>query len=160
MNRWGERGVSSALSYALIVVLTVSLTAGLVFGTSSMIDEQRDRVAQDQVDAIGQRLAATISTVDRLNTTEPQPDTAAITREFPRRVGGLQYRIKTAAVDSNRWRLYVEVREAAINRTFTVRLRSGVELEETTVNGGPLRVFYDPDTADPSNDRVRIEHAQ
>ncbi|MFB6139042.1 MAG: hypothetical protein ABEJ26_01245 [Halosimplex sp.] len=154
-----DRGVSSALSYALIVVLTVSLTATLVLGTSSLVDDQRERVARDQVDAIGQRLAWTIATVDRLNATETRPEAASITREFPRRLGGVQYRIESVAVASNRWRLYVRAPDVGINQSFTVRLSSGVSLEETTVNGGTLRVYYDRHPSDPSKDRVRIEHA-
>ncbi|WP_436908105.1 DUF7266 family protein [Halosimplex marinum] len=158
MIRRDERALSSALSYALIVVLTVSLTAGLVFGTSSMIGEQREQVARDQVDAVGERLASTIMTVDRLNATEPRPASAAVIREFPRRLGGVQYRIKTVETDSNRWRLYVETRDIAINQSFTVRLRSGAALEDTTINGGPLRVYYDR-APDPDDDRVRLENA-
>jgi len=153
-----DRGVSSALSYALIVVLTVSLTTGLVLGTSELVTDQRQRVAHDQIEAVGQQLSATIMTVDRLNATETRPETAAITREFPRRVSGVQYRIKTVDVGSNRWRLYLEAREVGLNESFTVRLTSGVDLEETTVNGGQLRVSYDRDPSDPDQDRVRIDH--
>lgn len=154
-----NRGVSSALSYALIIVLTVSLTAGLVLGASSLVSEQREAVARDQVDAIGQRLSTTIMTADRLNATETRPDELSVERTFPRRIGGVQYRIETAKVASNRWRLTIETREIGIQQSFTIRLRSGVELEETTLNGGRLRVYYDEHPSDPALDKLRIEHA-
>jgi hypothetical protein len=154
-----NRGVSSALSYALVVVLTVSLTASLVIGTNSMINNQREEVARDQIDAIGQRLASTVMVIDRLNATATRPETASVTREFPRRVAGMQYRIRTVSVGPNHWRLYLETREVAINQSFTVRLRSGLALEETTVNGGPVRVFYDRHPSDPGKDTVGIDHA-
>lgn len=153
-----DRGVSSALSYALIIVLTVSLTTGLVLGTNELVTDQRQQVAHDQLEVVGQRLAATIMTVDRLNATETRPEVAAITRDFPRRVSGVQYRVETVAVGSDRWRLYLEARAVSISESFTVRLQSGVDLEETTVNGGPLRVSYDRHPSDPSKDRVRIDH--
>ena len=154
-----NRGVSSALSYALIIVLTVSLTAGLVLGASSLINDQREAVARDQIDAIGQRLSTTIMTADRLNATETRPKELTMTRDFPRRIGGVQYRIETAKVRSNRWRLTLETREVDIKQSFTIRLQSGVELEATTLNGGPIRIYYDRDPSDPALDKLRIEHA-
>lgn len=153
------RGVSSAVSYALIIVMTVSLTAALVLGASSLVTEQREAVARDQVDAIGQRLSATIMTADRLNATETRPNELAVTRDFPRRIGGVQYRIETAKIASNRWRLTIETRDIDIEQSFTIRLQSGVELEGTTLNGGPLRVYYERDPTDPALDKLRIEHA-
>lgn len=154
-----DRAVSSALSYALIIVLTVSLTTALVLGTSSLVGDQRERVARDQVDAIGQQLTSAIVTADRLDPDRVRPDELSVTRDFPRRVGGIQYRIVTAKINPDRWRVTVETRETDIEQSFTVRLSSGLELQETTVNGGPLRVYYYRHPSDPDKDELRIEHA-
>lgn len=149
-----DRAVSSALTYGLVVVITVSLTGGLVLGADALVNDQREKAVRGQLDVIGQRLASTVETVDRMGQADGTT-TARITREFPRRTAGAQYRIRVVphAVSADRGTIYVEARDLDVSRRVPVRL-SDTTLEGTRLNGGPLRVVYDPAT-----DTVRVENA-
>lgn len=146
-----DRAVSSALTYGLVVVITVSLTGGLILGADALVNDQREKAVRGQLDVIGQRLASTVETVDRMGQADGTT-TARITREFPRRTAGAQYRIRVVQAGSpDRGTIYVEARDLGVTRRVPVRL-SSTTLEETRLNGGPLRVVYDSGT-------VRVENA-
>jgi FlaG/FlaF family flagellin (archaellin) len=138
------RAVTSALTYALTIAIVVTLTGALLVGTETYITQQRQQTVQDQIDVVGQRLAATISTADRLTTTDGDVDSAGITRHFPAVLAGSQYTIEIVETDParNEYRLDVEVRDLDISSSATVRLSDGTDLVETTVNGGSLRVVF------------------
>ena len=153
-----RRAVSSSLSYVLVVAITLTLTTGLVVGAEDLVDSQREQVATDQLDVVGQRLAATIMTVDRFGDVDGNPVSASVTREFPRRIAGSQYRIRTVqdAAAGDRATLYLEATDLDVNVSFSVRAQSADEIEETRLNGGSLRVVYDNSGA---TDRLVIESA-
>lgn len=151
----GERAVSSAISYTLVVAITLMLTTGLVFGTEALIDDQRKNAAREQVEVVGQQLAATIATVDQFNETKAEPDAASVVRRFPARVAGSQYQVAITAEDADRGRyaVHLETTDFRVNVTVPVRM-TYADLGETRVNGGALRVGYDPGT-----DSVEVENA-
>jgi len=150
-----DRAISSALTYSLVTVITLALTAGLVFGAESLVNDQRERTVQNQLDVVGQRLSSTVMTVDRMGRLDGTT-TVGVTREFPQRTAGSQYRIRVSdSPRSDRGTIYVESRDTGMNVSVPFRL-SGAEIEPTTVNGGPVRIVYDPTT---SPDTVRVERA-
>lgn len=150
-----RRAVSSAVTYSFIVVITLTLTGGLVVGTDALIQDQRQEVVTDQLDVVGQRLVATVETADRLSATANGPDSLAITRPFPDRLAGSAYRIRVvndpSATDAT---VYVETVDGDVSIAVRVRLRSASGIRETTVAGGETRVRYDP-----SSDELVIEDA-
>lgn len=152
-----ERAVSSALTYSLVAAITLSLTAGLIIGTETLVNDQRQQTVQNQLDIVGQRLASTVMAVDRMGEQDGTTITS-VTREFPQRTVGSQYRIRVTrtAASADRGTIHVESRDSDISTTVPVRL-SGATLERNTkVNGGTVRVVYDPTT---SPDTVRVENA-
>lgn len=150
-----DRAATSAVSYALIVALTLTLTTGLVLGTETLVENQREDTARHQLEVVGQQLSSTVMAVDRLNATEAEPEVAAVTREFPRRVAGSQYQVGVLVEDADRGRytLFLDAIDSDVNVTVPVR-QADSDLRATRVNGGTLRVVHDPDT-----DEVVIEHA-
>jgi|GEM_PF-1783850 len=150
-----DRAVSSAVTYSLIVVITLTLTTGLVVGTDALVGNQRDRAATEQLDVVGQRLVATIETADRLSATENDPDSLVITREFPRRVAGSQYHISVADAPSGSGSVVtLETVDSEISASMRVDVHSVGGVGETEIAGGRTVVRYD-DTAD----ELVIEHA-
>jgi len=143
--RVGERAVSSAVSYSFIIIITLTLTAGLVVGTDALVEDQRQQVVTDQLDVVGQQMVATIETTDRLSATANSPDSLAITRDFPQQLAGSAYQIRVvndpSATDST---VYVETVDGDISIAVRVRLRSASGIRETEVAGGETRVRYDP----------------
>lgn len=150
-----RRAVSSALTYSLVVVITVTMTAGLVIGTESLVEDQREDAVRDQLDVVGQQLAATMMTVDRFTATESEPVAANVTRQFPNRVAGSQYRVNVTALSPDTGRSAVVLESRDFDVTVTVPVRNATALQTASpVNGGRLRVAYDPE-----DDRIEVEHA-
>jgi hypothetical protein len=148
-----DRAVSSAVSYVLLVTVALILTTGLILGTGTLVENQREQAVRGQLEVVGQQLASTVASVDRLNATEAEPSTAAITRQFPHRAAGAQYFVGVVVEDADhgRYAVYLDAPDANINVTVPVRV-TDVDLRKTRIVGGPLRVAYEPAT-----DEVVIE---
>jgi Na+-transporting NADH:ubiquinone oxidoreductase subunit NqrC len=142
-----ERAVSSALSYTLVTVISLSLIAGLVVGSEALVNDQRQRTAQEQVDTVGQRLASTIMAADRMSERDPGAE-AAIARDLPERVVGAQYliRVTRSAGRANYGSVRVEARETGASAAVPIRLGHAT-IETTRLSGGPVRVVYDDGSA-------------
>jgi hypothetical protein len=150
-----DRAVSSAVTYSFIVIITLVLTGGLVVGTDALINDQRQQVVTDQLDVVGQRMAATIETADRLSATTNDPDSLAITREFPQRLAGSAYQIRVDHnPSSSDYTLYVETVDGDLSIAVRVSVSSASGIGETTVAGGETRVRYEP-----SSDELVVEDA-
>jgi len=138
-----DRAVSTAISYVLVVSLALVLTTGLVLGTESLIENQREDTVRQQLEVVGQQLAGTAMTVDRFNETEAVPENASVTRQFPGRVAGSQYQVGVLAddPDSGRYTIYLDAVDIGVNVTVPVRqVDSG--LRTVRVNGGTLEIEY------------------
>lgn len=144
-----DRAVSSAVSYVLLVAIALVLTSALIIGTSTLVENQREQAVEGQLEVVGQQLASTIMSVDRLNATEAEPTSAAITRRFPRRAAGAQYFVGVIVEDADRGRytLYLDAVDTDVNVTVPVQA-ADTEVRQTRVGGGTLRVVYDPATAE------------
>lgn len=138
-----DRALSSAVTYALTVVIALSLTTGIVFGAEALIDSQREQTAREQVEVVGEQLGKTLSTAGGLNATDAEPETLVVERSFPERVAGSQYQILVAESDAgpDRYVVYLETVDFDVNVSVAVRL-SAADLRRARVNGGPLRVRY------------------
>lgn len=142
-----RRAVSSVISYTLLIGITLALTTGLIFGTGALVEQQREGTARSQVTVIAERLADSVMTADRLaRGTEAQPETVVLTRRFPTRIAGTGYKI---AVRTGGPGPRIRVDANDLDATATVPLRVDSGLAETRVNGGTIRIVYDP-TASPS----------
>ncbi|ELZ29198.1 hypothetical protein C475_03239 [Halosimplex carlsbadense 2-9-1] len=150
-----DRGVSTAVSYVLIVAIALLLTTGLILGTEALIQNERQETVRQQLEVVGQQLSSTVMTVDRFNETDSVPEQAAVTRQFPTRVAGSQYQVGVLPedVDSGRYTLYLDAVDSNINVTVPVR-QADSDLRRTRLNGGPIRVRYDGPTAEVVIERV------
>ena len=148
------RAVTSALTYALTIAIVVTLTGALLVGAETYITQQRQQTVQDQIDIVAQRLAATLSTADRLTTTDGDVDSTNITRHFPAVLAGSQYTIEVVQTAPSEYRLDVAARDLDVSSSAVVGLQNGTDLAETTVNGGSLRVVYNSSSGD-----LEVRHA-
>lgn len=141
----GRRGVSSAVSYSIIIVLTLALTGGLIVGTDALVSSQRDRAVSDQLDVVGEQLASTIQTVDRMAATTSSR--AEVTREFPQRAAGTQYRVilTDTGPPGGQYQITVETSDGDVTTRTAVSVDTPLDLggTEERLNGGALRVRYD-----------------
>jgi hypothetical protein len=145
-----RRGVSSAITYALVITITLTLTAGLLFGTESLIQQNREQTAVEQMEVVEQRVATTVETTYRLaesSSPDPSPERVRVTRELPDRLAGSQYHIELEDPTGDAARIEVELVEFDAATETTVRLEvefGDPDFSEASVNGGDIAVVYDP----------------
>ena len=133
-----DRGVSTVVGFVLTLGITSLLVIGLLVGTSGFVDGQRQSTVRDEMEVLGQQLAADIAAADRLNRTGG--DTVAIDRPFPDDVTGLSYQI---TVDSGQpVRITLATTNPDVSVEVTVRTVTDVA-GGTTLNGGDVEVVYD-----------------
>ena len=154
-----DRGVSTGVSYALVIAISLVLTTGLVFGASSLVEQNQRSVTNQQTQVVGQQLAATLVHADRLAATEPEPRNLAITRRFPTRVAGSQYRITLTPAPGTVPtinRTVITLRPVASDAVARTNVSTSLQVGPaggTTVLGGDVRVIYDPAT-----DRLEVRN--
>lgn len=148
-----DRALSSALGYMLTIVIAVALTTGLVLGAEAMIQQERETAVRSQLEIIGEKTAATVMTVDRFNDTSTEPMNATVTREFPTRAAGSQYRVELVEnSDTGRFEVTVESADFDITVRVPLRNESALRLDQP-VNGGTISITYDP-----TQDHIRVDN--
>ena len=153
--RGDERAVSTTVGYVLTLSIGAVLLSGVVIGVGGVVDSQTDRAVRGDLTVTGERLAAELEGADRLarlaeaGRTDPDLDggdanvTAAVEVDLPTRMAGVAYTIE---VTDDAVLLRTERPSASVR----VPHRSRVAVEPTTLRGGPVRIAYVADDADPN----------
>lgn len=137
-----ERGVNTTLTHALTLSITAILIIGLITGTTSFFQSEREQVAREELRTIGNRLASEIMQVSRLDT--PGGGTT-ITSDHPDFVAGLQYDAKIltgpeceASDITTRTCIALETGELDVEVEVPLQNKSGVTID--SVGGGKFEV--------------------
>lgn len=148
-----DRGVSVTVNYVMTLAITAILLSGLFVASGSLIQSQSERAIQDELDVVGERLAADLSTADRLAESAEGDDAhVRLTIELPRRVAGTAYSIEITWIEDGEnayAELVLRTRDPAIESVTRVvtttevtavsKLRGG-DLVITSADDGPLEV--------------------
>jgi hypothetical protein len=118
---------------ATLLVTVLLLSAG------TLVEDQRDRAAETELDVVGERLAADLAAADRLARTN-DPTTVRVEADVPVRVAGSYYAVRVN--ESGNGDLVLEAEQTAVQ--VVVPFESTTEVESSTVDGGDLAVVYDP----------------
>ena len=153
--RGDDRAVSTTVGYVLTLAIGAALLSGVVIGVGGVVDSQTDRAVRGDLTVTGDRLTAELEGADRLarlaeaGRTDPDVDagdasvTAAVDVDLPTRMAGVPYTIE---VTDDAVRLRTERPSASVR----VPHRSRIAVEPTTLRGGPVRIAYVADDADPN----------
>lgn len=133
-----DRGVSTVLGFVLTLGITSLLVIGLLVGTSGFVDGQRQSTIRDEMQVLGQQVAADIAAADRL--VRAGGDTVAIDRPLPSDVTGLSYQMTIDAGPPVTITLATSNPDVSVE--VTVRTVTDVA-GGTTLNGGDIEVVYD-----------------
>jgi len=137
-ERVDDRGVSTVVGFVLTLGITSLLVIGLLVGTSGFVDGQRQGTIRDEMEVLGQQIAADIAAADRL--VRAGGDTVTIERPLPNDVTGLSYRI---TIDGGQpVNIILATSNPDISVEVTVRTVTDVP-GTTTLNGGDVEVVYD-----------------
>lgn len=135
-----DRAVSTALNYTMTLAIASILVTGLLYTSTSFVDDRRGEVVRDELTVIGQQVASDLARADRL-VTAADSDGAALTvtvsQTFPERVAGRTYRLH---LDPSADRLVLESGQQDVRVTVGLTLQT--DLGDSTADGGTVRIVY------------------
>jgi hypothetical protein len=138
-ERVNDRGVSTVSGYTLNVAVALLLTGGLLVGVAGTVDRQREHVLRKELEVVGQRLAADLTSVDRLARAS-DGGRVRLAATLPRRVAGRPYRIRLRdTADGGAAVLTTAEPAVSVRITF----EAAVPVTATSQRGGPVTVRYD-----------------
>ncbi|OYR57974.1 DUF7266 family protein [Halorubrum halodurans] len=150
--------MSTTVGYVLTLAIGAALLSGVVIGVGGVLDAQTDRAVHGELAVAGQSLASTLESADRTarlaeaGRADPDLDpadgtaVAVIEADLPTRVAGIPYTVEIAGDPDPA----VILRTTHPDASVRIPYRSRTAVAETTLRGGPVRVTYVADAADPS----------
>lgn len=135
-----DRAVSITVGFVLNLAIASLLLSALLIGGSGMIDRQTRDVTGDELSVTGQQLAEKLLSADRLVRAGETVD-LSIRSDLPTRTAAGSYLIEIEHEDAEGT---IELRSTDPVVTTSVRFRSETDVDSATVNGGPVRIAYDP----------------
>ncbi len=137
-----ERAVSVTVGYVLTLAIGAVVLSGVVIGVSGVIDSQTDRTIRGDLSVVGQTTVTNLESADRLARAAAADRPAnegdvriAVDLDLPTRVAGIPYRM---TIDGDSVTLRTDNPDASVEVPHAV----DVDVERTSVRGGPLRVSY------------------
>jgi hypothetical protein len=138
--REDTRAVSVNVGYALNLVIATIILGGVLIAAGGAVEDQSRTVIRQELTVVGHRLAAELMQADRLARVGElgrEPPEVVVRTTLPRRVAGTTY---TISVSDGELRL----RSADPEVTVTVEFVSETSVTPATVDGGSVRIVYDP----------------
>lgn len=143
-----DRGVSPAVGFVTTLAITLLLVTSLFTSTGSLVSAERDSTVQSELDVLGNRFADQLTAADALVRATDAPTTVRVTDRLPERVAGEQYRIaiEQTGTSGDAYQYRLVVTSASVEVSAVVDLKTGTQLEETSVAGGEFVISYDAAT--------------
>lgn len=134
-----ERGLSTAVGYALNIAVATILLTTLLTAAGGLVNDQRERVIEEELRVAGERLAGDVQAADRL---AAHATTARVVSKLPARVGGTDYRIAVEEPTDSDAPSELRLTASEYDVSVSVPVRTDVTLTETggTVGGGDVVV--------------------
>jgi len=134
-----SRGVSTALGYVLNLGVATLLVTILLLSAGTLVEDQRDRAAETELDVVGERVVADLAAADRLARTN-DPTTVRVEADIPARVAGSYYTVRVN--ESGNGDVVLDADQPDVR--VVVPFDTTTEVAPSTVDGGDLAVVYDP----------------
>lgn len=160
-NDRADRAVSTTVGYVLTLAIGAVVLSGVAIGVGGVLEAQTERAVHGDLSVVGEGVVANLESADRLaraaavGSTDPDLEGAdetvavEVDVDVPRRVGGIPY---TVEVGSNAVTLRTSRPDVAVRIPHVVR----VDVEETSLRGGPLRMTYVTDPDDPTDGTLEV----
>ena len=134
-----ERAVTVTLNYVLVLGISATVVAGLLFAGGTFVEDQRERVIEDELNVIGNHIASDVEQVDRLvRASHGTPDRVSINQSFQRIVSGTSY---TVELQEDPDQVVLGANSPAVVVRVNVSLTT--DLGESFAVGGDTSVQYD-----------------
>lgn len=149
------RGQSIAINYTMSLIIVTMLISGLFISMSAYLENERENVTHAELEVLGNRIAADISTTDRLAQTTEGDSRAEIHTSIPASVAGSQYEV---TITSNSppgidyYNVEIQLRARGTGEAKNVSTRISNEVTGSNLNGGDYVVVYDGTTIEVTDD--------
>jgi hypothetical protein len=138
-----RRGSSTTLGYVLSLGIAAILISGLIVAGGGLMESQRDQSARTELQVVGQTLAEEVASAGRL--ADCPSCELRLRVDLPTRIAGGAYLIEvTDAAGTGIYRVVLNT--SVTDVTASVRFRSRLPVDETSVAGGPVVIVYDSGT--------------
>lgn len=156
--RGDRRAVSSTLGYVITLGISGILIMGLLTAGGTLVTNERDVVAREQLTVAGEQLATGMADADRLAATG-DGGTIRVEVWLPDGAGSAPYSVRlvsqsTAAGEPNATKIVAE--SPALDVSESVVVRTTFEVADATIDGGPVVVTFDDD----GNQKLHVEDAR
>lgn len=144
--RSSDRGQSISINFTLSLVIVTLLMSGLFMSVSGFLDTERERVTRSEFEVLGNRIAADISTVDRLAQTTDGDAEVRVTTKIPARVGGTDYEVTITSsqfASTGYYDVEVQFRAPEVGVSRNVSTRTDFAVVGSKLIGGRYTVVYD-----------------
>lgn len=143
---WSDRrAVSSAVAYTLTLSIALVLVSGLLIGGTNLVNDQQERTMRSQMGTIGQHVAGSFETADRLyRSSSTSASTVSVTLDLPSAIMGSSYNIEVEndvdAAGNDRITLRPSMEDV---QDMSMKMQVSTAVRERSVSGGQVRIFYD-----------------
>jgi hypothetical protein len=139
---WGRsRGVSPALTYVLAIGIVTILISGLLVATTGFVDSERAQVVRDELEIVGERLAADAVAVDRLAVDASVPGEQVTQRTtVPRRVAGVGYYVAVVDCPAGEACLSLSSADPSLDVTVTVPVNNQSRITVSRADPRTVRI--------------------
>lgn len=134
-----KRAVATAFGYVLTLAITATLVSGLLIAGGNLVQDQRDRVVENELQVVGEQLVTHINAADRLNQSGQGNTNVSIEQPFPGNVAGESYRVTLEEREDPRLRLETTRSSIAVS----IPLTNTTAMGESTASGGTVVIEYD-----------------
>lgn len=144
-----RRAVSTTLSYTLTLTIATLLVTGLVIAGSDFVNDRREQVIREELEVIGQQVAADLAQGDRLvRAADSSSPTVNLIRNYPERVARTGYQL---TLDTTNDEIVLKSVDPEI--TVTVGMKTSTSITtDTSVNGGKANIVYTGSQLEVQND--------
>ncbi|WP_251344150.1 PKD domain-containing protein [Haloplanus halophilus] len=125
-----DRATAPALTYVLAIGITTILVSGLLISASGFVDDRRERTVREELEIVGERLAASIAALDAAS---DSGGTVSRRIEVPATVLDAAYYVDVVDCGGNATCLELTAPDPSLDLTVTVpvRNRSAIDVERS-----------------------------
>lgn len=132
-----DRGTTTAVEYAITLGLGALLLISITSGMTSVVSTQEERVTQEQMRVLGERLVSDANTADRFlrETDAGQGDTYESVQKYPSKIVTTGYQITL-----NQTHIALESTDGSVS--YTSKHDVVVPINNSTIRGGDVRFAW------------------
>lgn len=142
-----DRAVSVTVGHAMNLAVITILLSGVIIASGGMVESERERTANEELDVIGQQIADELMAADRMVIAGTDP-TVEIRVDLPRQVVGSSYSVRLPGTDGDEQ--VIELETARPSVAISVPVETTTPVASTTVSGGRL-------TIEGNSDRLEVD---